>query len=61
MKSVEEGTKTNERFRTEDMVEKMMVETKDCQFLFEDSNGLNFMESETFDRSSQVTGSPVTE
>lgn len=50
MKSVEEGTKTNERFRTEDVVEKMMVETKDCQFLFEDSNGLNFMENETFEQ-----------
>ncbi len=50
MKSVEEGTKTNERFRTEDMVEKMMVETKDCQFLFEDSNSLNFMENETFEQ-----------
>ena len=50
MKAVEEGTKTNERFRTEDMVEKMMVETKDCQFLFEDANGLNFMESETFEQ-----------
>ncbi|MBE6453140.1 MAG: elongation factor P [Alphaproteobacteria bacterium] len=50
MKSVEEGTKTNERFRTEDMVEKMMVETRDCQFLFEDSNGLNFMESDTFEQ-----------
>ena len=28
----------------------MMVETKDCQFLFEDSNGLNFMENETFEQ-----------
>ncbi|MBE6448007.1 MAG: elongation factor P [Alphaproteobacteria bacterium] len=55
MKSVEEGTKTNERFRTEDMVEKMMVETKDCQFLFEDSNGLNFMESETFEQFTMPT------
>jgi elongation factor P len=35
MKAVEEGTKTNERFRTEDMVEKLMVETKDCQFLYD--------------------------
>jgi len=26
MKAVEEGTKTNERFRTEDTVEKLMVE-----------------------------------
>lgn len=50
MKAVEEGTKTNERFRTEDMVEKLMVETKDCQFLFEDSTGLTFMDSETFDQ-----------
>ena len=50
MKSVEEGTKTNERFRTEDMVEKLMVETKDCQFLVEDSTGLNCMDSETFDQ-----------
>lgn len=50
MKSVEEGTKTNERFRTEDMVEKMMVETKDCQFLFEDASGLTFMESDTFEQ-----------
>ena len=38
MKAVEEGTKTNERFRTEDSVEKMMVEDKDCQFLFEDGH-----------------------
>ena len=50
MKSVEEGTKTNERFRTEDTVEKLMVEEKDCQFLFEDSTGLTFMDSETFDQ-----------
>ena len=50
MKSVEEGTKTNERYRTEDMVEKLMVETKDCQFLFEDASGLNFMDSETFEQ-----------
>ena len=49
LKSVEEGTKTNERFRTEDSVEKLMVEERDCQFLFEDHNGLTFMESETFD------------
>ena len=50
LKSVEEGTKTNERFRTEDSVEKLMVEERDCQFLFEDHNGLTFMESETFDQ-----------
>ncbi len=50
LKSVEEGTKTNERFRTEDNVEKLMVEERDCQFLFEDANGLTFMESDTFEQ-----------
>ena len=50
MKSVEEGTKTNERFRTEDTVEKLMVEEKDCQFLFEDGTGLTVMDSVTFDQ-----------
>lgn len=50
MKSVEEGTKTNERFRTEDSVEKMMVEDRDCQFLFEDATGLTFMENDTFEQ-----------
>lgn len=50
MKSVEEGTKTNERFRSEDMVEKLMVETKDCQFLYEDGTGLTFMESDTYEQ-----------
>ncbi len=50
MKEVENGTKTNERFRTEDTVEKLMVEDRDCQFLFEDSTGLTFMESETFEQ-----------
>ena len=50
MKSVEEGTKTNERFRSEDTVEKLMVEEKDCQFLYEDALGLTFMDSETFEQ-----------
>ena len=50
MKSVEEGTKTNERFRSEDTIEKLMVEEKDCQFLYEDSLGLTFMDSETFEQ-----------
>jgi len=50
MKEVEAGTKTNERFRTEDTVEKLMVEDRDCQFLFEDSSGLTFMENDTFEQ-----------
>lgn len=50
MKAVEEGTKTNERFRTEDTVEKLMVEEKKCQFLYEDSTGLTFMDNDTYEQ-----------
>ena len=50
MKEVEAVPKTNERFRTEDTVEKLMVEDRDCQFLFEDATGLTFMESDTFEQ-----------
>ena len=51
MKSVEEGTKTNERFRSEDTIEKLMVEVKDAQFLYEDATGLTFMENESYNNS----------
>lgn len=50
MKAVEEGTKTNERFRVEDTVEKLMVEDKKYQFLYEDATGLTFMDSETYEQ-----------
>lgn len=50
LKSVEEGTKTNERFRVEDTVEKLMVEDKEFQFLFEDTTGLTFMDIETYEQ-----------
>ena len=33
-----------------DTIEKMMVEDKDCQFLFEDATGLTFMENDTFEQ-----------
>ena len=43
MKSVEEGTKTNERFRSEDTVEKLMVEDIECQYLYSDGTDAYFM------------------
>ena len=32
-----------------------MVETKDCQFLYEDSTGLTFMESDTYEQFSMAS------
>ena len=50
MKAVVEGTKTNERFRSDDTVEKLVVEKKDAQFLYEDSTGLTFMDTENYEQ-----------
>lgn len=50
MRDIRTGTKTNERWRTADTVEKLLVEEKDCTFLFGDGDTLTFMDSETFEQ-----------
>lgn len=50
MKELIDGTKTIERYRTEDTIEKITVETRDCQFLFEDAQFLTFMDNETYEQ-----------
>src|SRR5271155_4834959 len=50
MRDVRTGTKTNERWRTADTVEKLQVEEKDCTYLFGDDESLTFMDAETFDQ-----------
>ena len=50
MKELIDGTKTVERYRTDDTIEKVMVETIKCQFLFEDTQFLTFMENENYEQ-----------
>ena len=50
MRDIRTGTKTNERWRTADTVEKCNVEEKDCTFLFGDDQTLTFMEQETYEQ-----------
>jgi elongation factor P len=50
MRDIESGSKTEERFRTEDTVEKLMVEEKDCQFLFREGDNLTFMHKDTYEQ-----------
>lgn len=50
MRDIRTGTKTNERWRTADTVEKCNVEEKECTFLFADGDQLTFMDSETFEQ-----------
>lgn len=50
MRDVRTGIKTNERWRTQDTVEKLNTEEKECQFLFADGDSFTFMDTETFEQ-----------
>lgn len=50
MRDLASGNKTNERWRTADTVEKLMVEERDCQYLFAEGDILTFMDKETYDQ-----------
>jgi len=50
MKNVRNGTKLNERFRSADKVEKVRLEQKDQQFLYQSEDMLVFMDAETYEQ-----------
>ncbi|MEC7964873.1 MAG: elongation factor P [Pseudomonadota bacterium] len=50
MKNLRNGSKLNERFRSADMVERVRLEQKDQQFLYESDGMLVFMDTETFEQ-----------
>ena len=50
LKNLRTGTKLNERFRSADKVEKVRLEQKDQQFLYESDGMLVFMDTETFEQ-----------
>ena len=50
MKNLQDGRKTNVRFRSADTVEKVRLETMDYQFLYEDGDMLVFMDQESFEQ-----------
>lgn len=50
LKNLRTGSKLNERFRSADTVERVRLEQKDQQFLYEQDSMLVFMDSETFEQ-----------
>lgn len=52
MKEISSGTKLNERFRSEDKVEKAHVDSRAMQYLYADGDNLVFMDNETYEQSS---------
>ena len=52
MKDIEAGTKTNQRFRTEDKIERAYVDARDMQFLYQEASGFVFMDQENYEQMS---------
>ena len=50
LKNLLDGTKLNERFRASATVEKVRLEQKDFQFLYEQGEMLVFMDNETYEQ-----------
>jgi elongation factor P len=50
LKHLRDGRKLNERFRSEDKVEQVRLDTKEQQFLYETDGKLVFMDAETFEQ-----------
>ena len=50
LKDILTGTKYNERYRSEDKIEKVFLEESDLQFLYSDENHFHFMNNETYEQ-----------
>ncbi len=51
MRDLKTGLKTNERWRTQESVERMHVEERACSFLFSEGEIYTFMDVETYEQS----------
>ena len=50
LKEVKSGTKINERFRSSDTVEKIILDEKDFQYLYKSENNFVFMDTQSFEQ-----------
>jgi elongation factor P len=50
MKNLQDGRKTNVRFRSADTVERVRLDTKDFQYLYNDGESLVFMDKDTYEQ-----------
>jgi elongation factor P len=50
MRDLKTGTKTNERYRTQETVERVQLDEKDMQFLFLEGDHATFMDTDTYEQ-----------
>jgi elongation factor P len=51
LRNLMDGTQTEKRFRSNDVVEKVALESKEMQYLYSDAQGFHFMDTTTYDQS----------
>jgi elongation factor P len=56
MKEINDGTKLNERFRSDDKLEKAHVEPRSMQYLYADGESYVFMDTTTYEQLTLETG-----
>ena len=50
MRNIQNGTMAEEKFRSEDIVERVSLEQKEMQYLYNDGGGYHFMDTVTYDQ-----------
>lgn len=62
LKDIRDGTKLNERFRSSESVERVRLDEKAYQYLFEEGDMITLMDNETYDQitvAKELFGDPV--
>ena len=62
MKDIRDGTKSNERFRASESVEKVRLDEEEYQFLFADGDEVTFMHGESYEQitlNKEIIGDPA--
>jgi elongation factor P len=50
MRNIQNGSMAEEKFRSEDIVERVSLEQKEMQYLYNDNEGYHFMDTATYDQ-----------
>ena len=62
LKNLKTGRQKEVRMNTSDQIDPVFMESRECQYLYQDSHGQNFMDTTTYDQfvlSSEVVGSAM--
>src|SRR4026209_45353 len=50
IRNIQNGSMAEEKFRSEDMLERVSLEQKEIQYLYNDNQGYHFMDTVTYDQ-----------